>query len=368
MEQSRPALRRSPGRVFGGVAAGLAEHLGIPVLAVRLAFVGLAFAGGFGLAAYLVFWAVVPQSDAPGRPGLHSRETTVFVATGTAIILLLIVVGAHLPWQGWAALLVAAGLALIWRQADLRGTRGRGLVLVAAGVGVLLAGLVWLVRSDRGVDSTVLALVVAAAAGWPWWRRLATELGAERRARVRSQERAEVAAHLHDSVLQTLTLIQRQADSPRQVQRLARRQERELRDWLRSRSGPATARGTLVAAVRAAADEIEDGYGILVDLVSVGDAPMGDRAGALVQAIREAMLNAAKHSGAGTVSVYLEVEPDRATVFVRDRGRGFDPAAPADGRYGLAGSVVGRMRRYGGNAAVHSAPGEGTEVELELPW
>ncbi len=365
--RTRPPLRRSYAGVVAGVCGGLAEHLGGPAWGFRLAFVALVSYRGLGVFLYLALWGAVPLSERP--PGsLSRRETFAFVTAGT---LLAAVVMVALAFSGdrrlWAGLVSVVGLVLVWRQADVRRTRGVGVLLLLAGVTALLGGLAWFAMTERHVGYTLVALLVAAAAGWPWWRRLAADLGTERRARIRSQERAEVAAHLHDSVLQTLTLIQRQATSPRDVQRLARRQERELRDWLRSRTGP-VAEHSLGAAIRAAADEVEDGYGVLVELVAVGDAPMGERAAALVQAAREAMVNAARHSGAATVSVYAEVEPDRATVFVRDRGRGFDPSVPANGRYGLAESVVGRMRRHGGWATVQSVPGEGTEVELELPW
>jgi signal transduction histidine kinase len=193
---------------------------------------------------------------------------------------------------------------------------------------------------------------------------MATDLRDERTARIRSQERAEVAAHLHDSVLQTLALIQKAAASPSEVTRLARSQERELRHWLYAERYD---EATLAAALERAAAEVEHALAVPVEVVVVGDCPADERVGALVAATREAVMNAAKHSGAPTVDVYAEVEPALVSVFVRDRGRGFDPAAvPAD-RHGLSGSVVGRMERHGGTATVRSSAGTGTEVRLELP-
>jgi signal transduction histidine kinase len=170
---------------------------------------------------------------------------------------------------------------------------------------------------------------------------------------------------VHDSVLQTLTLIQRNASDPIEVLRLARGSERELRGWLYTPRGDGPA--TLQAALLAAAADVEDEHGVQVDVVTVGDVPADERVGAVVQAAREAMVNAAKSSGAPTVSVFAEVTDGRVQVFVRDRGRGFDLAAvPAD-RYGVRESIVARMARNGGTAEIRTAPGSGTEVRLDLP-
>ena len=215
-----------------------------------------------------------------------------------------------------------------------------------------------------GLLSTVVVVVGLALLSSPWWFALTADLREERRRRIRSQERAEVAAHLHDSVLQTLALIQRAAGSPEEVARLARSQERELRGWL---YGSRAGEGTLSAALASIAEDVEQAHRVPVEVVAVGDAALDERLSALVAATREAVVNAARHAGAPVVDVYAEVEPALVSVFVRDRGAGFDPAAvPAD-RHGLAGSVVGRMERHGGSARVRSAPGAGTEVQLELP-
>jgi len=204
-----------------------------------------------------------------------------------------------------------------------------------------------------------LALILA-----PWWLRLVRGLSAERAERIRSQERSEVAAHLHDSVLQTLALMQRRAADPREVASLARRQERELRAWLNG--GRPAAADSLAACLEAAAAEVEETHGVPIDVVAVGDAPVDARGEALVGAAREALVNAAKFAGDGPLSLYAEVDHERVQVYVRDRGPGFDPSAvPAD-RRGVRESIVGRMERHGGRALVHSVPGEGTEVELVM--
>jgi signal transduction histidine kinase len=208
------------------------------------------------------------------------------------------------------------------------------------------------------VVAVALAVIFA-----PWIIRLARSLTQERSERIRSQERAEVAAHLHDSVLQTLALVQKRADDPRAVAQLARRQERELRSWLFDRTQGEE--GNLRAALEHAAAEVEEQHGANVDVVAVGDRPLDDRTSALVAAAREAMVNAARHGG-GTVSVYAEADDGRAQVFVRDRGAGFDPATVPPDRKGIQESIVGRMERHGGHATIHAQPGQGTEVELTL--
>jgi signal transduction histidine kinase len=189
----------------------------------------------------------------------------------------------------------------------------------------------------------------------------------ERQERIRSDERAEVAAHLHDSVLQTLALVQRRADDPREVVRLARMQERELRTWLLTGGEtPDATNGSVGAALDALAAEVETEHGVPVEVVRVRDCPATGLQ-PLLLAAREAIVNAVRHSGAGSVSVYLEVEPQRVSIFVRDRGQGFDPADVADDRRGISGSIVDRLARAGGSGEVRSTRGEGTEVEMTLP-
>ncbi len=366
--------------MVAGVAVGTAAHLRLDPLVVRIAFVVLGTAG-IGIVAYALLWMTMPATDAPPpspeggtRPDRTPRQ---YVALGAIALGSFVLVQGLSSWGGNLVLplvLVAGGLAVIWRQLDTP----RGFALpgvgwgLAAGVAIAGAGVVLLLATtgqlDRARDGFAATLVILAGillATAPLWRRLLDSRDAERAARIRSEERATVAAHLHDSVLQTLALIQRHADSPAAVSRLARSQERELRTWLYE---PAVATGgTWAGLVAATVDEVEDDHEFTVDPVVVGDAPLDDALTALGAAAREALVNAAKHSGAPSADLYTEVTPERVSVFVRDRGKGFDPATVPDDRRGLRDSVTGRMARLGGTGTVRSAPGEGTEVELVLP-
>jgi signal transduction histidine kinase len=275
------------------------------------------------------------------------------------------------------AALLTAGVALVWHEmtsAWEAGTRPgkRELARVAAGLALLVGGAIsFLTDSNKlaGLSSALIAAaVVAAGLGLLVGPRLAqarAEADEERRRRILADERADTAARLHDSVLQTLALIQRE-DDPRRAQSLARRQERELRGWLFRGEAPGDA-ATLASALRTATAEVEEHYGIEVDLVQASDGPLDEGLAALAAAAREAMTNAGRHAGVEKVSVFARVADDEASVFVRDSGRGFDPAAVAEDRQGLRESIIGRMERCGGRAAVLSTPGEGTEVELVLP-
>ena len=243
--------------------------------------------------------------------------------------------------------------------------RGLGVALVLAAV----IAFVWADGDVRPAGEAVLAalavLIAAALIFAPSWRNLARSLDAERTERIRSQERADVGAHLHDSVLQTLALIQRDAGDARRVASLARTQERELRAWLAGERTPA-ADGNLAAALRAAAAELEAAGGGPIELVTVGDCPLDEPARSVLAAAREAMLNAEKFARESAVSVYAELSPQRIEVFVRDRGAGFEPQAIAPQRRGVRESIIGRMERAGGRARVRSVRGEGTEIELSI--
>jgi signal transduction histidine kinase len=198
----------------------------------------------------------------------------------------------------------------------------------------------------------------------PWLFRLTGDLSEERAARVRSQERADMAAHLHDSVLQTLALIQKHAEDGRTVATLARAQERDLRSWLYGdQAHPET---SVAGALKAAAAEVEDAHGVPVEVVTVGDVRVTEALRPLVLAAREAMVNAAKHSGADKVDVFAECSDSAVEVFVRDRGQGFDDSAVPEDRLGVRNSILARMERHGGHAKIRTAPGEGTEVRLSL--
>jgi signal transduction histidine kinase len=396
-------------RVIAGVAGGLGRQLGVDSVLVRIGFVVLAFAGGIGLVLYGILWVTTPSAtDLP----VASRRPTVQQAVALGLItlgVLLFLRGVGL-WFGdalvWPVVLGAAGSAVVWtrgedsprarpgdtswgRLAQRRGPVGTvaklalspvsptrvvvGTVLVAVAIAGFLAGNDAL-AALRDLSLALLAAAAGAALLFgPWLNRVLSELGAERRERVRQEERAELAAHLHDSVLQTLALIQRSSDDPRRIASLARVQERELRAWLYGSGRIAgTPPATLGDAVEQVAAEVETLHHLAVDVVVVGDAPVGDGTRALLGAIREATTNAAKHAGVDEIAVYVEVDDTEVTAFVRDRGVGFDVeaavAGAADGhRRGLRDSIIGRLERHGGRATVWSAPGEGTEVELCIP-
>jgi len=407
VSETQPApLRRDRAHgVLGGVCAGLGGRLGIDPLVLRVGFVVAAGAGGIGVILYALAWALLPAGDGDGRALMAraaGRREGWMVASGLVLLMLavLLLFRAWGVWVGdaivWPLILATGGGALIWRQsqgatvvdapARERARPGGGaarprrvlrlarpsLGIAALGVALVVgAALVFLwlngaLELDRDVTLAVLVVVTAMTLILaPWWLRLARGLTEERAERIRTQERAELAAHLHDSVLQTLALMQKRAGDPREVATLARRQERELRTWLNA--GPRREAGaSLAAALEAAVAEIEDAHGVPVEVVAVGDRRLDERAEALVAATREAVLNAVKFAPDAAISVYAEVSGDRAEVFVRDRGPGFDLDAIPPDRRGLRESVLGRMERHGGRAAVHTRPGEGTEVELVM--
>jgi signal transduction histidine kinase len=371
--------------VLAGVAAGTAAHLRQDPMVVRVAFVVLATTG-IGVVMYALLWLTMPVA-APGSEEPAPGTFTLGAPTGKRQLLTLgvlafaavVIVGQVARFSGGALVLplvlVAVGMAVIWRQLDtdraltLPGVRwalAGGAALAAGGVILLLATTGQLANARNGFAATLVILTGVVLATAPIWRRLLDSRATERTARIRSEERAAVAAHLHDSVLQTLALIQRHADDQQAVSRLARSQERELRAWLYD---PKVVRegGTWAGLVAGMVTDVEADHALLVDPVVVGDAPIDDALAALGAATREALVNAAKHSGATAADLYTEVTPDRVSVYVRDRGKGFDPATVPDDRRGLRDSVSGRLTRMGGTAVVRSAPGEGTEVELVLP-
>ncbi|MGY1673156.1 ATP-binding protein [Geodermatophilus sp. SYSU D00710] len=374
--QRPPLVRPRSGRMLAGVAAGTAAHLRADPLLVRALFVALAVTG-VGLVVYPVLWFFMPlgevSPDAAAEPS--RRQTIGMVLLGLGALFLV----TNLATWGNSELiapllLVGGGLAVIWRQLDTDRTLARpgvrwvlagGATLAALGLLLLLATTGQLAAARNGFVATLVILVGVVLATAPFWRRLLDSREEERTARIRSEERAAVAAHLHDSVLQTLALIQRNAGDQQAVARLARSQERELRSWLYE---PAVAAGgTWAGLVSDMVAEVEGDHALTVDPVVVGDAPVDDALAALGAATREALLNAAKHAGVASADLYTEVTQEQVSVFVRDRGAGFDPATVPIDRRGLRDSVTGRVIRLGGTAAVRSAPGEGTEVELVLP-
>lgn len=405
----RRAYRDTHEPIIGGVAGGLARHLGVPTLWVRVAFVVTAVLGGLGIAMYAGLWLFLPAEPqfTTAAPGLESasrggrRPSRIHRLTdvGPVIALGALGIGAIFMMQGvlgggavvWPLAIGLVGVALLWRQADevqrerwvdstgridpVRVIFGSGgwasYTRVGVGIALILSAF-FIFGFDSGSLQQARGALIAGGLGivglllvvGPWVFRLATELTDERSERIRTQERADVAAHLHDSVLQTLALIQKNPGDAANVARLARAQERDLRAWLYA--GEATDERSLASALRGAAAEVEDAHGISVDVVNVGDCAMSEALRPLVAAAREALTNAAKHAGTPRVDVYAEVTPAGVDVFVRDRGRGFDPGDLPDDRYGVRHSIIDRMQRHGGSADISSSP-EGTDVRLHLP-
>jgi signal transduction histidine kinase len=395
-----PLRRASSGRIIGGVARGVATHLGVDVWWVRLAFVALTVVSGAGVLAYAILWALVPLDGAGAAEGGDNDDGTsgdltsgrnselavllVLGAAGVVLGGLLLATMAGLNLKGFVPLALAgAGASLIWLRADedqrerLRSGVGRvaprraGILQVVLGVSLVLVGLIAFGVGGVGLGQagTLLGAVAVVVVGIvlvasPFALRLWRERDDERRARIRSEERAEIAAQVHDSVLQSLALIQKNSSDASEVGRIARAQERDLRRWLypTSTQSPTSLRGQLETM----AADVEDTYGVLVDVVCVGDASASDRMSALLQATREALSNAARHSGAETVSVYAEMSERSVVVHVRDRGKGFNVADIPPDRMGVRESILGRLERHGGTARVTSSPGEGTRIELAM--
>lgn len=381
-----PFYRSRDDRLLAGVAGGIGDRLGAPPIYVRAAFVCASLAAGIGLVLYVLAALVVPKNPDPERHE-HTRASQSQIA-GLAIMFvgLMLAFQAVGLWFGgvvWPATLVIFGLAIAidtsglnYEQslAGIAGTSGRrrswwlvvfGIVMMSLGISVVLASLDTL----QGLGVLALALLTAISGftivAGPWLWSLIEDLSNERRARIRSEEKAEVAAHLHDSVLQTLALIQR-TDDPKKMVTLARSQERELRSWLFDDAGGDTE--TLRGALQHAASRVEEAHDVPVSVVVVGDSSLpSDRQAALVGAATEAMMNAAKHSGADRVSVFAEASNGTVEVFVTDQGIGFDKDTVENDRRGLSESIKGRMVRHSGFASIESTPGGGTEVHLTMP-
>ncbi|HYO86574.1 MAG TPA: PspC domain-containing protein [Dermatophilaceae bacterium] len=391
----RRMIRPGNGRVLVGVCASVAEHLRIPVRVVRWAVVALCLFGGAGVVAYLLLWVMTPSGDGlPLSHDVHGAQRRVAGLRPAVRILLagfaLLAFGTALAIDRFGGIsvnlgtvfpivAVAGGAVLAWSNLDDAERRSwlsgpqvdsrRSFVRIGFGIVLALCGILVLATREQGWamtwDVTVSTLIVLAGLVIilaPWVMRFWARLQQEQAIRIREQERADIAAHLHDSVLQTLALIQRTED-PSRVAQLARSQERELRSWLYG--GTRVARDTLTAAVTDAVHEIEDLHVVPVDLVVTGDQPLDEIGEALVAAVREAVLNAVRHARP-PISAYVEVGPERVEAFVRDHGAGFDPGqVPAD-RLGVRESILGRMVRHGGTAEIRSLDA-GTEVRLCLP-
>jgi signal transduction histidine kinase len=398
-----PIRRSAEVRVLAGVCGGISLATGIDVTLIRIGFVLLSLGSGVGVLVYALAWLLLP---------LQGETTTIFSRAITdrrgirlviAIIPVLVVVqivaaALHIGYLGsfsWPLFLAAAGIILIRRNAsedervwindDLvpmlhtgteRHSRWTLVARIMVGVVVGVGGLLVLILGHpssaalRPIGGALLVIASLVVVFGPWWLSLVRDLMSERQARALAEERAQMAAHVHDSVLQTLALIQRSADDPQHVVRLARAQERELRSWLFEGRPPGTIgeeATTLAEGIGLLQRQIEADHGITVQLVVVGDCDLTDRLRALLDALREATVNAAKWSGAPQVSLYAEVERDAVMVFVRDRGHGFEPEAVPEDRQGIAQSIRARMARFGGTVVIRSSPGHGAEVELSMP-
>lgn len=376
-------LHRSAGdRLVTGTAGGVAERLRTDPTVVRLGFVLLTLAGGVGPLLYGLAFVSSVESD-PRTADVDAPRPLRTIAVGAIVLGSLLILREAGLWFGDRVVLPAGvaviGSSILWtrstaasRQRSSAVGSAMGIVRSIVGFGMVCLGTIWLVAAagpftfSFGSIVLVAAVVAALSLGvGPIVARVVRQAADERRERIRSEERAAVAAHLHDSVLQTLALIQRSDASP-EVSSLARRQERELRSWLYGRR-IGVSHGHLGEALEAMAARIEEHHPVSVDVVAVGDRPMDDRLLAMVEACGEAVLNAARHSGDTAVSVFVEVGPDRVDAFVRDRGHGFSPEDVGDDRHGIAHSIRARVERVGGQTAISSAPGAGTEVHLSIP-
>ncbi len=406
--------------MIAGVCSGIALRLRVDPTLVRVATAILTIVtGGVAAIGYGLLWVALPVAGEEAivrrwkpRQGSRARVRAArsapdrqfkgswAVGAGAGFVtlgLLFIFRETGVWWSDslvWPLVIAAAGAALIWRQfsqsaaeraeAEAAAIGGLGapshrrslLGPFRGGVGIalLLGGAVLFLYINGALSAGgdvalagLAAVIVLGLIAAPIWARSARALSTERTERIRSEERAEVAAHLHDSVLQTLALIQKDPEDSRRISTLARRQERELRDWLSGKTESERA-DSLAEALKAVAAEVEERHQVPIDAVTVGDRPLDENAVALVAASREAMTNAARHAGsAGPVRLYAEIDPKKRTqVFIHDRGPGFDPdQVPAD-RRGVRDSIFGRMEAHGGRAEIRSEPGEGTEVELVM--
>jgi signal transduction histidine kinase/phage shock protein PspC (stress-responsive transcriptional regulator) len=378
--------RSSSDILISGVAGGLGERWGVDPVVVRIAFVVTSFAGAIGVVLYLTAWWIALEPGDRRAPKPRERSMAQNLAFGAFVLGGVMLLREGKLWLGDSIgiplLIGSVGAAVVFLGAgrERRGQARPGreapvgrpsLWHLLAGAAFVIGGVVWFLVTNQsfgGFISVVVAVAVTsvglAIVFGPWIFRMANQLGAERRDRMRSEDRAELAAHLHDSVLQTLALIQRNAASPRKMANLARRQERELRLWL---YGQPEISGRLEAAVHEMTDAIEEAHEVTIEVVIVGDCDLDDRTMPVVQACREAATNAARHSGVDEIAVYMECEAHELTAFVRDRGNGFDPSAIDERRRGITDSIRGRIERQGGTVTITSAPGEGCEVQIVMP-
>ena len=381
-----------PAALMGGVCAGIATHLGVNVWLVRAIFVGLLFLNGVGALAYALAIALIPagnpassQLAAPTRLAaqlnqLQSKDGRDQATTIFSGVVLLALAAILVAWsRGWLEsnaylplLIIGCGAALAWSQAEEVMHTPRSMAAIArlaAGLALAVLGvLIWL--SDHtdmsgmliGAFAALVMLSVVALVLAPLWLGVIRQLSQTQAAQARASERADIAAHLHDSVLQTLTLLRAQADDPQRVAALALSQERELRAWLYGDNHPTNE--NLRSEVESVSREIEQLYGVPVDSVIVGDTPATAKTRVLTSALREALANAVRH-GKPPISLYVEVSGQEVEAYVRDHGAGFDLETINPDRHGVRDSIIGRMQRHGGSATIRARE-PGTEVCLRL--
>lgn len=382
---SWPFRRSTSDKMIAGVAAGVASALGLDATYVRAAFLTLGLAGGVGLILYFLAALIVPTDDPDDGPSVEPASRSQLIGLFLVYLATMLLLQAAGIWFGqivWPATLVIFGLAIavntsgINYEQSLTGITGaedrrRSWWLVIIGLFMMVAGLAVVIGSLEQLQTLgVLFLAVLVAIGGfaivagPWIWSLVEDLRTERRARIRGEEKAEMAAHLHDSVLQTLALIQR-TDDPKKMVTLARSQERELRSWLYDERGADSQ--SLRGGLADAANRVEEAHDVPVTVVVAGECSAeGDQLRALIGAATEAMMNAAKHSGADRISVFAECGDESIDIFVTDQGRGFDPEDIDDDRRGVRDSIKARMQRHGGSASIDSEPDVGTEVHLTM--
>ncbi len=374
--------RAREGRVVAGVASGLAQHLGVSLFWVRAILIISSLLNGVGLVAYALVWIFTRMeekqregaSQSTPRRGRLTSWLLVALAIAGAGVSLTLTTGFGLATFIPIAI-VGIGVLMVWIAYDRGLESGTNILIIVAGGVLVLSAIVVVVMNWDGqanfvaaLATVVLTLLGVAALGVPLWVRLWDQLGEERAQKAAADERADIASRLHDSVLQTLALIQKRAEDPAEVTRLARGQERELRQWLfDSQDKTPQTTGTVFTALERACGEVEDLYGLRIVPVTVGtDEPLTDETHAAVLAAREALVNVAKHAGVDTADVYAEILLGELNIFVRDRGCGFDPDRVPDGHHGLAESVHGRVERAGGSVRIRSDIGEGTEVAITM--
>jgi signal transduction histidine kinase len=373
-------------RWVGGVAAAIAKEIGVQPLVIRAAFIVLALVGGWGLLLYVLTWAwlaifaptqISPYHPVPkGATALHRHLGIGMVVVGLMTMLGQLTSSAFTSIS-WPIGFVFIGALIAWSRGNNEPEGISIVVRIVAGLAVAIGGLLAFAALSYSLWQAVVALIFGIAIiggitiiAAPSVLQMARSLDGERLDRIRLDERARISAHLHDSVLQTLTLIQRNAEDPQRASQLARRQERELRNWLYGPDATSPGGVHLGPALEQAAIEVEETFGVQIDVVAVGDngEPVPGDLVTLIAATKEAMTNAAVHAGVDRIDVFAERTPSGIEIFVRDTGVGFDPLSIDGDRHGVKDSIVARMERAGGVALLHSSPGGGTEVELSLPF